>query len=155
MLLRNLNLSEGLCNGTRLQIMKLCRYSIKARVLTGRFKESEVFIPMIKLISNTKRIPFNLARIQLPVMPAFAMTINKAQGQSFQKVGLYLDEPVFSHGQLYVALSRTTTEAGLKVEIKEMPDQGHLLKDDRVFTQNIVFHGAASWINGDIQRVSK
>ncbi|KAG2642745.1 hypothetical protein PVAP13_2KG196764 [Panicum virgatum] len=34
------------------------------------------------------------------------MTINKAQGQTIPNVGIYLTEPVFSHGQLYVALSR-------------------------------------------------
>uniref|UniRef100_A0A452Z865 ATP-dependent DNA helicase n=1 Tax=Aegilops tauschii subsp. strangulata TaxID=200361 RepID=A0A452Z865_AEGTS len=34
------------------------------------------------------------------------MTINKAQGKTIPNVGIYLLEPVFSHGQLYVALSR-------------------------------------------------
>ncbi len=32
------------------------------------------------------------------------MTINKAQGQSLEHVGVYLPAPVFAHGQLYVAL---------------------------------------------------
>jgi hypothetical protein len=35
-----------------------------------------------------------------------AVTINKAQGQTYKRVGLWLPTPVFSHGQLYVALSR-------------------------------------------------
>ena len=34
------------------------------------------------------------------------MTINKAQGQSINYLGVHLPQPVFSHGQLYVALSR-------------------------------------------------
>jgi ATP-dependent DNA helicase PIF1 len=63
---------------------------LEGEILTGKFKGKVVLIPRIKLLSNTKKIPFKLARLQIPVMPAFAMTINKSQGQSFNKVGLYL-----------------------------------------------------------------
>ncbi|CAG7877134.1 unnamed protein product [Brassica rapa] len=38
-----------------------------------------------------------------------------SQGQSIKQVALYLSRPVFSHGQLYVALSRVTTPEGLKI----------------------------------------
>ena len=51
-------------------------------------------------------MPFKLKRRQFPVRLAVAMTINKAQGQTLGRMGLFLPTPVFSHGQLYVALSR-------------------------------------------------
>ena len=34
------------------------------------------------------------------------MTINKAQGQTLEKVSVWLKDPCFGHGQLYVAISR-------------------------------------------------
>ena len=45
----------------------------------------------------------------------FAITINKTQGQSLQKVGIDLRQPVFTHGQFYVAFSRVTDVANLDV----------------------------------------
>jgi hypothetical protein len=45
----------------------------------------------------------------------FIMTINKAQGQSLQKVGIDLRQSVFTYGQFYVAFSRITDMANLDV----------------------------------------
>jgi len=52
---------------------------------------------------------FDFKRVQFPVRLAFAVTINKAQGQSLNVAGLILETPCFSHGQLYVACSRVGT----------------------------------------------
>ncbi|GBN07345.1 hypothetical protein AVEN_96607-1 [Araneus ventricosus] len=72
--------------------------------LTGKEKGQDVFIPRIPLVPTD--IPFSFKRLQLPVRLAFAITVNKAQGQSIRWCGVNLESPCFSHGQLYVACSR-------------------------------------------------
>ena len=58
-----------------------------------------------------------MRRRQFPVKVAFAMTINKSQGQPFESVGIYLSKPVFGYGQLYVAISRAGIAANTKLFI--------------------------------------
>ena len=60
-------------------------------------------------------MPFSFKRIQFPVCQAYAMTINKSQGQSLQVCELYLETPCFSHGQLYVGFSRVGNPSSLFV----------------------------------------
>lgn len=102
-LLRNLN-APKLCNGTRLSIKKLMPNLIEATIIVGKFKGEDILIPRIPIIPTD--LPFTFKRLQFPIRLAFAMTINKAQGQSLQVTGLNLSNPCFSHGQLYVACSR-------------------------------------------------
>ena len=84
-------------------------------------------IPKISL--SSPNLPINIARCQFPVRLAYCLTINKAQGQSLRYVGVYLPKPVFSHGQLYVAVSRARSFAGLKV----FTSNGRL-------TKNLIYH---------------
>ncbi len=51
---------------------------------------------------------------------AYAMTINKFQGQTLSHVGLHLIDDVFSHGQLYVAFSRAKAPANIKVQLLDI-----------------------------------
>ena len=63
--------------------------------------------------------PFRLQRRQYPLTVSYAMTINKSQGQSLSFVGLYLEKPIFCHGQLYVAIFKVTSKQGLKILIHD------------------------------------
>jgi ATP-dependent DNA helicase PIF1 len=133
MVLRNLDQSGGLCNGTRLIITNLGDMLIEAKIITGTHPGDIVHIPRICLTLKNTRLPFTLERRQFPIKVCYAMTINKSQGQTLANVGIYLKNPVFSHRQLYVAVSRVTSKHGLKMVI-ENPDG-----DCTDETQNIVY----------------
>ncbi len=72
-------------------------------------------LPRINFTVEEIGLPWVLQRRQFPVKLAFALTINKSQGQSLDEVGVDLQRPVFTHGQLYVALSRETSVQGVKI----------------------------------------
>jgi hypothetical protein len=134
MLLRNLDPSNGLCNGTRLIILNIKRRVLEAQIITGGHSRTKVLIPHITLYSKKEDFGFVLSRRQFPVCLAFAMTINKSQGQSVAHVGVDLQTPAFAHGQLYVAMSRVTSASGIKVLFTPDEDNPHHTK-----TVNVVY----------------
>ncbi|KAL8140115.1 hypothetical protein V2J09_006136 [Rumex salicifolius] len=145
MLLRNVNPAQGLYNGTRLLITKLCEWVLQAQIITRSHVGNKVLIPRIIMSSTKSKWPFILKRRQFSIKPCFAMTINKSREKSLNHVGIYLPRPVFCHGRLYVAMSRVTTPEGLKVMMLQMGNQ------PRNRTKNVVFKEAFNNLSTSIQ----
>ncbi|KAH1162123.1 hypothetical protein GYH30_000841, partial [Glycine max] len=114
-----LSFIPGLCNGTRLVVTKMAKHVIAAEIISGKNIGLAVYIPRMSMSPSQSPWLFKLLRRQFPIMLSYAMTINKSQGQSLSMVGLYFPKPVFTHGQLYVALSRVNSAKGLKILIHD------------------------------------
>ncbi|CAN0925699.1 ATP-dependent DNA helicase PIF1 [Linum grandiflorum] len=133
MLLRNLNPAAGLCNGTRILITHLGTNVIRGLIVGGTFEGTIAIIPRIVLDKTDPKWPFTLKRRQYPLRLCYGMTINKSQGQTLDQIGIFLPTPVFSHGQLYVALSRVRSAAGIHIVLQDTS------KADYNCTRNIVY----------------
>ena len=127
---------EGLTNGTRLRVT-LLRYQagngvqhfshlLECKGITDncdgppqawQCHDGTLFMCRRWHLLSQSGLDYNFKRVQFPVCLAFAMTVHKSQGQTFDRVGLYLEHPVFAHGQLYVAMSRCRNPTALKVFI--------------------------------------
>lgn len=121
-LMCNFSPERGLVKNTRVVVIALGKRVITVRVLRGVGGVSKVE-PEDILIS---RIPFTtelesghtLIRRQFPLALAYATTFNSCQGLTLDFVGLDLTRPVFSHGQLYTALSRIRHRSHAKVRLR-------------------------------------
>ena len=111
--MRNLDPTEGLCNGTRLIVDEVINGKVLKATIAG--SNRTVLLPRIELQPKDGMFPFSWRRRQFPVRVSFAMTINKSQGQTLGRVGIDLFmKPVFTHGQLYVAASRVGNPANIR-----------------------------------------
>ena len=137
-LLRNLDVDKGLCNGTRLLIEKISSNVLLTRIISGDKANTTVFIPKIDIFTSDVDFPFILRRCQFPIKLAFAMTVNKSQGQTFDKIGLYLRSNIFAHGQLYVALSRVRKFSAFKIQIFP-PNEDEFDFNSPVLVKNVVY----------------
>jgi ATP-dependent DNA helicase PIF1 len=67
---------------------------------------------------------------QYPLKLAWAVTIHKSQGKTFDKVIIDMDRGAFEFGQTYVALSRCRTLEG--IVLKQKLQHSDILVDERI-----------------------
>jgi hypothetical protein len=79
--------------------------AIDCEVLTGTERNKRILIPRINLTFSDTILPFNFQRSQFPIIAAFAMTINKSQKQTFEKITSLLRQPVFNCSSQQVAFA--------------------------------------------------
>ena len=79
---KNLDVSKGLCNGTRMMIQKIYKYSIQVLILHGKFKNQTCIIPRIIFRTNQQTDVIQFSRTQFPIRLAYSFTVNKSQGQT-------------------------------------------------------------------------
>ena len=130
-LLRNLwaGPGGGLKNGTWLIVLNLGEKVLEVEIASGVNKGKCVLIPRITTAPSNTNLPFTLKRWQFPIRPCFAMSTNKAQGQTLDFVGICLPDHVFTYGQLYVAFSRVRNSKSVAVHVNNKEG----------YTKNVVY----------------
>ena len=103
---------------------------MEIEIFTGKNSGSREFIPRPTIQSPDTDLPFTFVRFQFPIRPCFAISMNKSQGQTFLRVGIYLPKSFFSHGKLYVALSQAKKRSDIHVVLH--------FTDGRPLTRNVV-----------------
>jgi ATP-dependent DNA helicase PIF1 len=136
LLLRNLDATHGLCNGTRLIFKNFKPHVIEAEIISGKNIGTRVFLHRITLIPTEDEQNIHFKRKQFPVKLAFAVTINKAKCQTIKKVELFIDNPLFSHGHHYTAMSRVSSINNLKI----MVEPKIMNKKSGFYINNVVYN---------------
>ena len=133
-LMRNFSIDAGLVKNTRVIVTGIGTRLVTVRILRGIgggcFIDAEdILLPRINF-THTLHSGHTLLRRQFPLSAAYATTFNSCQGLTLDRVGVDLTTPVFSHGQLYTALSRIRHRDHARV----------LLDADSHSTINVTYH---------------
>lgn len=102
MVIFNISLEAGIVNGSRGVLIDFIEGFPKIRLLNG----TEIVIPRQGWNYKEYNSKINVIKSQIPLIPAYALTIHKSQGATLDTAIIDVGSKIFEHGQLYTALSR-------------------------------------------------
>ena len=114
--------------------------------------QTQLFSFPATIVKDTDGAFVSFKRVQFPVLLAYYLTLNRAQGQSLQRAGIYLPQSVFSHGHLYVGFSRCGDPDNVFVfadqrEFENLKHKFPANSHGRTFTRNVVYKDFFSYDN--------
>lgn len=139
-LLRNIRPFKGLRDGKRLQVTTLTANASESKIISETCCVDIVNLFRDDVTANDNSLSWQIRRLQSPIIPVYAMTINKSQRRTLDKVGIHLSNSVSAHGELYVALFRCRNGRNIIVHVSPFTDvQRNLLGIGAIFIQNLVY----------------
>jgi len=109
---RTIDKQKQLVTNARVKIVSVGNRQIGVQLMNNP-NQTVLAIPRIPFVFTVGQSDLKVLRIQFPLQLAYAMTFNKAQGQTLERVLVDLREPAFSHGHLNVAMSRVRTRSNI------------------------------------------
>ena len=120
----------------------MLKFNLLCEIIVGARSAEQICLPRLNFSPDKNELPFVMIRRQFSIRLGYCITIDRAQGQSFDAVGIVLNNAVFSHGQLCVALTRSRIQSLIKVYLKHYdmyPHTKNKRKDPKYYTKNIVY----------------
>jgi len=126
MLIRNLG--DGLVNGSigTVQNIVVNEHNVVTKLMikfndpeSGSLLQDPNYDNAVGLPKLDQEFLYNgrfIVRRQFPIVPAWSVSIHKSQGMTLDSVRVGIQKKIFSHGMIYVALSRVRTLDGLYLE---------------------------------------
>ena len=124
MCMHNLDVPNGICNGSVMVVERLDTVVAWCRVNTRHGQRLVPIVPMRFTYSNNG---LKFTRIQLPLRRAFCVTNNRSQGGTYDVVGYHALRPIWAHGMLYTAVTRVT---GLSILCSPLLTYHHQGRDE-------------------------
>ena len=131
MVTRNISVQDRLMNNTKVIVREIGRHLVTVETLMGHRR---FVLPRIIFRFTLPRSGLMIDRRQFPLRLCYAITVNKSQGQTLNRVCIDLREHPFAHGQLYVAASRVRNSSDILI----LTQNDHF-QDGCALTRNIVY----------------